>query len=98
MADAAGSTKFIVNFVGESPKNSTIAIGTEANLVDRLARENPDKKILPLSKSICPNMWKISLNDLFWVLDNLGEVNKVVVQEEIKNDARIALENMLQFV
>ena len=98
LADASGSTKFIVNFVDDSPKNSIIAIGTEANLVDRLARENPDKKILPLSKSICPNMWKVSLNDLFWVLENLGEVNKVVVEEKIKKDARIALQNMLQFV
>ncbi len=98
LADTAGSTKFIVNFVHNSAKNSTIAIGTEANLVDRLTRENPDKKIVPLSKSLCPNMWKIGLNDLFWVLDNLGEINVVNVAATVKKDARIALENMLQFI
>ena len=75
-----------------------IAIGTEINLVSRLAMEHPDKKVLPLSRSLCPNMYKVSLNDLLWTLDELGEVNLVTVPEEIKEQARIALARMLEIV
>jgi len=96
MADYDGSTAFIVKFVQEAPKDSTIAIGTEINLVSRLARENPDKKIFELARSLCPNMYKINLNNLLWTLDNLGEINIVTVPEQIKADAKVALNRMLE--
>ena len=98
LADYNGSTSFIVRFVQEAPMGTQIAIGTEINLVSRLAREHPDKKILPLSRSLCPNMYKVSLNDLLWTLDELGEVNLVTVPEEIKEQAKIALACMLEIV
>lgn len=96
LADAVGSTKFIVEYVQQAPSGTVIVIGTELNLVSRLADENPDKTILPLAVSPCPNMWKISLNDLYWVLDNLGEVNVVTIPKEIKNDAQTALQRMMK--
>jgi quinolinate synthase len=96
LADTFGSTHYITQYVNESPPGSTIYIGTEIHHVNRLARENPDKKIFPLARSLCPNMYKVSLNDLLWTLDNLGEINVIQVPEEIKRNARKALERMLE--
>jgi len=95
LADAVGSTSFIVNYVREAPLGTTIAIGTEVNLVLRLGLEHPEKTILPLHESLCPNMYKIDLHNLLWTLENLGKVNTVTVQEKTKKDARTALERML---
>ncbi|MEJ2640099.1 MAG: quinolinate synthase NadA [Desulfosarcinaceae bacterium] len=95
-ADAVGSTSFIVNYARSAPAGSTIIIGTEVNLVDRLALEYPDKHILALHHSLCPNMFKIDLNKLSKTLENLGQYNTVTVPERIKNDARLALGRMLR--
>jgi quinolinate synthase len=95
LADAVGSTSFIVNYVKEAPIGTTIAIGTEVNLVRRLDLEHPDKTIIPLHDSLCPNMNKIDLHNLLWTLENLGRVNTVTVHEKTKKEARIALERML---
>ncbi|MFH2093423.1 MAG: quinolinate synthase NadA [Pseudomonadota bacterium] len=94
-ADAVGSTSFIVNYVKNAPVGSTIVIGTEINLVKRLAIETPDKTILPLKDSFCPNMFKINLDNLLFTLEHIGKTNMVTVDEDIKQDALIALENML---
>jgi quinolinate synthase len=96
LSDAFGSTEYISRYVSEAPPGTTIFIGTEIHHVNRLARNNPDKKVLPLARSLCPNMYKVSLNDLLWTLDNLGEVNVVEVPTEVKKDARKALERMLE--
>lgn len=96
MADAAGSTEYICRFVEEAPSGSTIVVGTEINLVERLDREHPDKTIFELSRSLCPNMYRIDLAGLLWSLDEIGEANRVVVDPEIKKGARKALERMLQ--
>ncbi len=95
LADACGSTKFIVNYVTQAPANSTVVIGTEINLIKRLAIEHPDKNILPLHDSFCPNMHKINLKNLLHCLEHIGQTNVVSVEEKIKKDAFIALENML---
>lgn len=94
-SDAVGSTSFIVTYVADAPTGSTIIIGTEINLIKRLAMEYPDKKILPLKDSLCPNMYKINLKNLLSCLENIGKTNIVTVDETIKKDAFIALENML---
>ena len=96
LADSFGSTQFISRYVEEAPAGSTVFIGTEIHHVNRLARNNPDKKVFPLARSLCPNMYKVSLNDLLWTLDHLGEVNVVKVAPEVKRDAREALERMLE--
>lgn len=95
IADAVGSTAYIVKYVQDAPKGSHIVIGTEINLVKRLAIEHPDKTIIPLKESFCPNMFKINLDNLLFTLENIGKANIVTIDDEIKNDAVIALENML---
>jgi len=94
-SDAVGSTSFIVNYVAQAQPGSTIIIGTEINLIKRLAMEYPDKNIVPLKDSLCPNMYKINLKNLLNCLENIGKTNIVTVDETIKKDAFIALENML---
>jgi len=98
-ADAVGSTKFIVEYVDKAPSGSTIAIGTEINLIDRLAHTYPDKKIYELSGNtcaMCVNMYRTTLNDLAWCLENLDTVDTIEVSEEIKDDAKVALNRMLE--
>ncbi|MBU1344063.1 MAG: quinolinate synthase NadA [Proteobacteria bacterium] len=94
-SDAVGSTSFIVSYVADAPPGATIIIGTEINLIKRLAMEYPNKRILPLKDSFCPNMNKINLKNLLACLENIGKTNLVTVDESIKKDALIALENML---
>lgn len=95
LADAVGSTSFIVKYVQDAPAGSIIIVGTEINLIHRLAQENPDKKVLDLHRSLCPNMFKINLQKLLWTLENIGRVNVVEVPENIKVEARMALDRML---
>jgi len=95
LADANGSTGYIVKYVQEAPPGSTIVIGTEINLVMRLAKENPDKKIYPLAYSQCANMYLINPHNLCWSLEHLGKINVIEVPKEIKADAKKALEKML---
>ena len=95
LSDAVGSTSFIVNYVKDASKESTIIIGTEINLIKRLKIEYPDKNIMSLHDSLCPNMYKINLQNLLWTLENLGRTNIVTVEKEIAKDAMKALNNML---
>ncbi|HYA40694.1 MAG TPA: quinolinate synthase NadA [Syntrophobacteraceae bacterium] len=94
-ADACGSTSYIVKYVSQAAPGSTIVIGTEINLIDRLALEYPDRKVLDLHRSLCPNMFRINLGNLLRTLENIGEMNVVEVPEEIKDGARLALGRML---
>jgi quinolinate synthase len=96
-ADAAGSTDYICRYVDKAPAGSTIYIGTEINLVNRLSAEYPDKRIYEVARSLCPNMFRIDLAKLLWSLDGIGEVNRVHVDSETKRFARLALERMLNF-
>ena len=96
-ADAVGSTQYICRYVEEAPSGSSVYIGTEINLVDRLAREHPDKKIYEVFRSLCPNMFRINPAKLLWILDEIGEVHRVYVDSETKALAKVALENMLSF-
>lgn len=96
LSDASGSTSFLKKYAEDAAAGLTVVIGTEINLVARLAREHPEKTIVPLARSLCPNMFKVSLADLCFTLDNLGKVNEVFVPDDILRDARVALERMLQ--
>jgi quinolinate synthase len=95
LSDACGSTSYIVKYVKEAPAGSTIIIGTEINLIHRLALEYPEKKVLDLHHSLCPNMFKINLGNLLLALENLGDMNVVRVPEEVRAGARLALDRML---
>lgn len=100
LADIAGSTSKIIKTIQDAPSGSKWAVGTEANLVNRLAAQNPDKKIVSLNpfSCSCSTMNRIKLKDLIITLEKLenGEIiNQIKVDESIANDARIALDRML---
>ena len=99
-ADEAGSTDFIKKAVEAAPAGTVFAIGTEINMVQRLAKEHPDKTLFCLDPVVCPcsTMYRIHPAYLAWVLEALerGEiVNRITVPEEIAAPARVALERML---
>ncbi len=100
MADQVGSTDYIIQAVAAAPAGSAIAVGTEIHLVDRLARQHPDRTVVSLDPLICPcsTMFRIDLPHLAWILEGLvaGEVrNRITVDEATAADARVALERML---
>ena len=99
-SDYNGSTEFIIKTVEASEPGSSWAIGTEINLVNRLAKENPNKTIFCLDPEICPcsTMYRIHPSFLCWVLENLVEgvvVNQVKVPEKVEYWAKEALTRML---
>ncbi|HZO89502.1 MAG TPA: quinolinate synthase NadA [Chthonomonadaceae bacterium] len=99
-ADKNGSTEFIIKTIAEAPAGTIWAVGTEINLVSRLAHEHPDKTIFCLDPVVCPcsTMYRIHPHYLLWALEGLvkGEVrNQIKVKPEIAADARIALDRML---
>jgi quinolinate synthase len=99
-ADEYGSTDYIVKAIAAAPAGSTFAIGTEINLVQRLAAEYPQHTILCLDSVVCPcsTMYRVHPGYLAWVLEGLveGEVrNQVTVPASVTEPARIALERML---
>lgn len=99
-ADENGSTEHIIRCVKNSPPGSCWAVGTEINLVKRLAGEYRDKKIFSLDDRVmpCPDMMKISMDNLLWCLECLlaGQIeNQVAVDVETAGWARVALERML---
>jgi len=99
-ADLDGSTEFIARTITEAPPGSQFAVGTEINLVSRLARENPDKLVFCLDPVVCPcsTMYRIHPAYLCWALEELAQgriVNRVELDEETRRYARIALERML---
>ena len=102
-SDYNGSTEFIARTIAEAPAGSTWAVGTEINLVSRLARENPDKLVFCLDPVVCPcsTMYRIHPAYLCWVLEELveGRVrNHLVVEPEVAEWAKVALSRMLQVV
>jgi quinolinate synthase len=99
-ADVVGSTEAIIRHVAESPAGSKWAIGTELNLVQRLAKGHPDKVIVFLDKTVCycSTMNRIDLPHLVWAMENLvsGQVvNRIQVNPTDAHFARLALERML---
>jgi quinolinate synthase len=99
-ADVVGSTEMIIQTITNAPAGSSWAIGTELNLVQRLANENPDKNVIFLDKTICycSTMNRIDLPHLVWAMESLvgGEVvNQIRVSPEIAKHAKVALDRML---
>jgi quinolinate synthase len=102
-ADSNGSTEFIAKTIAEGAPGSKFAVGTEINLVSRLAHENPDKTVFCLDPVVCPcsTMYRIHPAYLAWTIEELAAgrvVNRVEVDEETKHYARIALDRMLTVV
>jgi len=99
-ADANGSTAYIARYVAEAPAGAVIGIGTEINLVSRLAKEHPDKTVFCLDPVVCPcsTMYRVHPAYLAWVMESLVAgrvVNQIVVPEGERAPARLALDRML---
>jgi len=98
-ADRYGSTAQIIQQVEASPPGATWVVGTEVNMVNRLAVEHPDKTIVPLARSLCAAMFRTNIRNLLYVLDRLaaGDPAHVVqIDEETRRWANLALEKMLE--
>ncbi len=99
-ADYVGSTEMIIRTVREAPSGSAWAVGTELNLVRRLAKQHPDKQVMFLDRTVCycSTMNRIDLPHLVWALEELVAgrvVNRITVDPETAHYARVALERML---
>jgi quinolinate synthase len=99
-ADLVGSTEYIIKTVREAPAGTKWAIGTELNLVGRLAQEHPEQSITFLNETVCfcATMNRIDLPHLVWALEELaaGRVpNRIRVDDDTAHWARVALERML---
>jgi quinolinate synthase len=99
-SDVVGSTEKIIQAVSSSPAGSKWAIGTELNLVSRLAANNPDKEIVFLDKTVCycSTMNRIDLPHLVWAMESIVAghvVNEIKVDERVARYSKLALDQML---
>ncbi|SCL37752.1 quinolinate synthetase [Micromonospora rhizosphaerae] len=99
-ADHVGSTEYIIKTIEAAPAGSAWAVGTELNLVRRLALAHPDKQIMFLDRAVCycSTMNRIDLPHLVWTLEELVAgrvVNQITVDPETAHHARVALDQML---
>jgi quinolinate synthase len=99
-ADHIGSTEKIIKTIEAAPSGSAWAVGTELNLVRRLAHDHPDKRVMFLDRTVCycSTMNRIDLPHLVWALEELVAgrvVNQITVDEDTAHHARLALDRML---
>ena len=99
-ADHVGSTEQIIRTIADAPAGSAWAVGTELNLVRRLARAHPDKQVMFLDRTVCycSTMNRIDLPHLVWALEELVAgrvVNRIMVDPATAYHARVALDRML---
>jgi quinolinate synthase len=102
-ADDVGSTEHIIQAIERAPEGSSFAVGTEIHLVNRLAKRFAPlgKRVITLDDSgcLCTTMYRISPQHLAWALENLVEgrvVNRIKVDDDVKQWARVALDRMLE--
>ncbi|MBX6767823.1 MAG: quinolinate synthase NadA [Actinomadura rubrobrunea] len=99
-ADLVGSTEYIIKTIESAPSGSAWAVGTELNLVRRLANAHPDKNVTFLDRTVCfcSTMNRIDMPHLVWALESLARdevVNPIEVDPETAHYARVALDQML---
>jgi len=102
-SDYVGSTEFIIKTITDSEPGSQWLVGTELNLVNRLhqtmASENKTVQFMSPMLCMCSTMFRIDPQHLAWVLENLVEghvVNQISVDKVVANNARVALQRMLE--
>ncbi|WP_353066602.1 quinolinate synthase NadA [Tunturibacter psychrotolerans] len=102
-ADDVGSTEHIIQAIERAPEGSSFAVGTEIHLVNRLAKRFAPlgKRVITLDDSgcLCTTMYRISPQHLAWALENLVEgkvVNRIKVDDDVKQWAHVALDRMLE--
>ena len=99
-ADQVGSTEKIIATIEEAPAGSAWAVGTELNLVQRLAQAHQDKTVVFLDKTVCycSTMNRIDLPHLVWAMESLAGgqvVNQITVEPQAAAQAKAALDQML---
>ncbi len=99
-ADEIGSTEGILKAILAAPAGSEWAVGTEIHLVNRMAKELKDRRVISLDPNVCvcTTMFRITPQHLLWALENLGAgkmVNRITVEERTRHFARAALDRML---
>jgi quinolinate synthase len=99
-ADLVGSTEFIIKTIEAAAPGSSWAIGTELNLVKRLADQHPDKRISFLDRTVCycSTMNRIDLPHFVWAMESLASgvvVNQIQVDPQTEREALVALQRML---
>jgi quinolinate synthase len=99
-ADLVGSTEYIIRTVSEAPAGTVWAVGTELNLVNRLKKNQTDKQVFFLSSTVCQcaTMFRIDAPHLCWAMENLADghvVNRIVVPDDEKRWAKVALDRMM---
>ena len=102
MSDFVGSTEYIIRTITDAEPGSKWLVGTELNLVNRLhqtlADENKTVQFMSPMVCMCSTMFRIDPQHLAWVLENLVEgnvVNQISVATDVANNARVALQRML---
>lgn len=100
LSDFAGSTHYIIEKLKAAPAGSKWAVGTEMNLVNRLANTHKDKTVISLNPNMCPclTMNRIDLPHLLWSLESIEQgniINQITVKKQIADDALLALDRML---
>ena len=95
VADGLGSTSYLVDAVEKTAPGQTVVVGTEVNLVLRLANQYPDRKVVPLEYSLCPNMYRTTPEKLADLLENFDPAREITVPEDVVAGARLALQRML---
>jgi len=96
-SDGNGSTTYLIKYAEKAPAGSTLYIGTEKNLVQRLATQfKGEKTIKPLLVSLCEDMGKITLDNMASLLENIEKSSPIDVTTNIKKPAKLALERMLE--
>jgi len=99
-SDFVGSTEYIIKTINEGAPGSIWGVGTEINLVNRIAKQNTDKTIFCLDSMVCPcsTMYRIHPAYLCWVLESIESgkiINQIEVDKKIINNSKIALNRML---
>lgn len=94
-ADFAGSTSQMCNKVADAPAGSIFAIGTEINMIHRLAYDHADKEVHTLSRSLCPNMYRVNLYNLYDTVRDFDAAEPVTLSDEVMDGAKLALDRML---
>ncbi len=94
-SDFAGSTSQMCRKVAEAPAGATFAIGTEINMIHRLAFEHADKNVHTLSRSLCPNMYRVNLYNLYDTVRDLENAPQVILPDDVMRDGKLALDRML---
>jgi quinolinate synthase len=99
-ADEVGSTEKIIQTVAAAPAGTKWVVGTELNLVRRLAAQFPEQQVAFLEKNACycSTMNRIDLPHLVWALESLVDgrvVNQIRVDPDVAHWAKVALDQML---